>query len=216
MIFWDLDGPILDVSDKYYSVYRDILLEKGEKPLQKKEYWDLKRAKVSVKNILLKTNSDSIIKYFEDLWLSRIETKNYQQLDKLQYNIKNILGDCTENNRLVLVTLRRSRKMLLKQLNQLRIIQYFEDILSSGVNIRPRWKIKDDLIKKYIGQENSDDHILIGDTETDIEAGKHLNFQTMAISNGIRNEKILKQSKPDYIYSSISEFYTHYVLGKIL
>ena len=37
-MFWDLDGPILDVSKKYYTVYRDILLEHKEKPLSKKKY----------------------------------------------------------------------------------------------------------------------------------------------------------------------------------
>ena len=90
MIFFDLDGPILDVSDKYYSVYRDILLENGEKPLPKREYWDFKRTKFSVENILLKTNSDSLVNIFKDLWLSKIETTKYQQLDQLQNNIRKI------------------------------------------------------------------------------------------------------------------------------
>ena len=64
--------------------------------------------------------------------------------------------------------------------------------------------------------ENNINHILIGDTETDIEAGKHLGYTTIAITNGIRNEKILKCSDPDHMYSSISDFYNNYTMGKIL
>ncbi len=215
MIFFDLDGPILDVYDKYYSLYRDILLENGEKPLPKREYLDLKRAKISVKNILLKTNSDSLVNIFKELWLSKIETTKYLQLDQLQNNIRKILSDCKQSNRLVIVTLRHSRKMLLKQLDQLKIIQYFEDILCSGADIKPRWKIKYDLIENYIGQDKSNNHMIIGDTETDIESGKHLGFKTIAISNGIRNVQILVKSDPDYIYSTVSDFYEHHIIEKI-
>jgi len=36
MIFWDLDGPILDVKEKYYNVYKDILLKNEDTPLPQK------------------------------------------------------------------------------------------------------------------------------------------------------------------------------------
>ena len=55
MIFFDLDGPILDVSEKYYKVYADILSQKGFRVLSKTEYWDAKRNKIPEYDILLKS-----------------------------------------------------------------------------------------------------------------------------------------------------------------
>ena len=209
MVFWDLDGPILDVTDKYYSVYKEILLGNNDTPLPKNDYWELKRSITPIEDILAKSNSRIPAIIFKNLWIERIETKKYLKLDKLQPDSIEILNDLRENNSLVMVTLRSTRRMLLKQLENLNLIQYFDKILSSGVDIKPRWKIKYGLIKNYMGN-TSNNHTLIGDTETDIEAGNHLGFQTIAISNGIRNETILINSKPDYIYSSTSDFFIHH------
>ena len=132
IMFWDLDGPILDVSKKYYAVYNDILLEHKEKPLSKKKYWDLKRSKVSIEELLITTNSQKIIRKFNKSWIEKIETKNYQKFDQLQRGIIDVLNRCAEKHELVIVTLRRNRKRLLAQLKDLGIIHYFMDILSSG------------------------------------------------------------------------------------
>ena len=111
MIFWDLDGPILDVSEKYYTLYKNILLENNMQALSKKEYWNLKKSKTTLSEILAKTNSKKLLEVFKNLWLNNIETHRYQKLDKLQNGIISILKKC--NNKLVLVTLRRNRVRLL-------------------------------------------------------------------------------------------------------
>jgi len=205
MIFWDLDGPILDVSDKYYSVYRDILLENNMQVLPKKEYWTLKKSQSTLFAILSKTNSEEFIDSFKDLWLKRIETHDYQKLDKLQNGVFNILKSCKKNNDLVLVTLRKKRNRLLQQLDELNLKDYFETILSSSENIKPRWKIKYNLIYEYLNGKIKDNHLLIGDTETDIIAGNNLGFVTVGVLCGIRDSSLL-DSKPDKIFNHTSEF----------
>jgi len=212
IMFWDLDGPILDVSKKYYEVYRDILLEHKEEPLSKKQYWALKRSKVPVEELLNRTNSQRIIKKFNSTWIEKIETKNYQKFDQLQRNTIDVLTRCAEKNGLVIVTLRRNRNTLLAQLKDLGIIDYFIDILSSGTSIQHNWHIKYNLITDYLKGKNKEKHIIIGDTEADILAGKNLFFYTVAISNGIRSSKILQRSNPDYIFSSISQYYNNCLL----
>jgi len=216
IMFWDLDGPILDVSKKYYTVYSDILLEHKEEPISKNKFWALKRSKAPIEDILTVTNSQKIIKKYKKSWIEKIETKNYQKFDTLQTDIINVLNKCAERRRLVIVTLRRNRKRLLTQLRDLGIIHYFKDVLSSGVDIQPRWQIKYNLITNYLHDKNKDKHIIIGDTELDILAGKNLYFYTIAISNGIRNDKILLKSNPDYIFQSISEYYNNYLLQETL
>ena len=55
-IFTDFDGPIMDVSERYYQVYL-YCLEKIRKPTQlinilsKSEFWELKRSQVPEKEI---------------------------------------------------------------------------------------------------------------------------------------------------------------------
>ena len=206
MIFWDLDGPILDVSKKYYTLYKNILLENNMQALSKKEYWNLKKSKTTLSAILAKTNSEKLLEVFKNLWLNNIETHKYQKLDKLQNGIISILKKC--NNTLVLVTLRKNRVRLLEQLDELELKSYFETILSSGENIQPRWKIKYNLINDYLEGEIANHHMMIGDTETDILAGNYLGFTTIGVLCGIRDRKLI-DSKPDKILNHTSELMEH-------
>ncbi len=48
LIYFDLDGPILDVSFKFHKIYTDLLGERGYPTLSKDAYWRLKREHVSV------------------------------------------------------------------------------------------------------------------------------------------------------------------------
>ena len=61
MIFFDLDGPILDVSAKYYRVYHDLLDEFGFPSLPRDQYWEAKRNKVSDESILRKTGAEEFV-----------------------------------------------------------------------------------------------------------------------------------------------------------
>ena len=209
-IFWDLDGPILDVSEKHYSLYHDILLANNMRVLPKKEYWKLKRSGSSLNVILSKTNSENIHNLFKGIWLDEIETSKYHALDKLQSGIIDSLNKIYKKNNLVLVTLRQNRRRLLAQLRDLCLIDLFEAILNSGDDIKPRWKIKYNLINKYLNGNLNKEYCIIGDTKTDIEAGKHLGFTTIAIDRGIRNKQNLKESNPDYIFSSIPEINNYF------
>jgi len=89
--------------------------------------------------------------------------------------------------------------MLLKQLDQLNLIQVFDDILSSGADIKPHWEIKYRLINEYLIGEENKNHTIIGDTETDILTGKKLGLTTVGVLTGIRGET-LKLSKPDFLF----------------
>ena len=204
IMFWDLDGPILDVSKKYYAVYNDILLEHKEKPLSKKKYWDLKRSKVSIEELLITTNSQKIIRKFNKSWIEKIETKNYQKFDQLQRGIIDVLNRCAEKHELVIVTLRRNRKRLLAQLKDLGIIHYFMDILSSGTDIQPSWQIKYNLITDYLNGKSKDKHLIIGDTEADILAGNKLGFISIGVLCGIRDKQLI-EANPNKLFNHSSD-----------
>jgi len=203
-IFWDYDGPILDVSNKYYEVYKAILIENSDSYLTKSEFWNLKRNKEDIKKILELSQASISFNNFRQKWISKIETSEYLAHDELQPEISDILEASSVNNKLVMVTLRRSRKMLLKQLENLGLISYFDQVFNSGENIYPRWKIKYNIINQFLGPGNSKKYFIIGDTETDIIAGTNLGFTTIAVSNGIRNKSILRKLSPTYLVEELS------------
>lgn len=199
-IFLDLDGPILDVSEKYYRLYHDILHRNNFKSLNKKTFWSLKRDGVKIEYILGMSKAKFFTAEYKRQWKMLIETDYYLDFDILQPIAKKILDKLKQEYNLILVTLRSSRRQLLKELKKLEVIDYFSEILSSGSDLKPRWKIKYKLIKKYEKKKDiSAGEFFIGDTATDIVAAKKLGFYSIATENGIRNKTILKMSKPDLI-----------------
>ena len=214
MIFFDLDGPILDVSKRYYNIYRDILIENECSFLSENIYWLLKRNRVSERIILSIANPNLTFGIYNKLRSKRIEDETYLMLDCLQLEAAKILDCMSKNYSLILVTLRKSKLQLYKQLESLNIKKYFKDILvSGGSDGSERWQIKYNLIEKYLKSSSDNCHVIISDTETDIEVGKKLGFTTVAITNGIRTLDLLLKSNPDFIYSSIISFSCNFKFG---
>ncbi|OGU80496.1 MAG: hypothetical protein A2W11_13970 [Ignavibacteria bacterium RBG_16_35_7] len=205
MIFWDLDGPILDVSEKYYRVYYDILSEHNCSQLDKDEYWQLKRQRIPTNEILNYTKCKITLNKFHELWLNKIETPGYVKYDILQKGAFELLKKLHLRESMVLVTLRKSREILEKQLMDLNLSIFFKDVLSSGDERRPKWKVKYNLINEYLNGEIGDKNIIIGDTETDIITGNELGLKTIAVLNGIRTTELLTILNPDFICNSVED-----------
>jgi phosphoglycolate phosphatase len=202
--FFDLDGPILDVSEKYYKTYSDILSQCGYEPIDKFLYWELKRNKTPEMEILRLSGAIGVTDY-KSRRKNIIETDKYLSCDLVQKGAIESLQMARDHGLVVLVTLRSSKEQLLKQLKSLNLIDFFDNILVSGAETDPRWKIKYDLIVNQFGNLNTE-NLFIGDTETDILAGKNLGcYKTIGVLNGIRNFALLKEVSPDIILPSIQK-----------
>jgi len=204
-IFFDLDGTLINISEKYYRVYTDILNEAGFSTIGKKEYWDAKRHKVPEDQILAMTNANDFYKEYNQKRLLLIESDYYLSNDSLHEEVIEVLKNLSKKYQLILVTLRKSNSQLEKQLTALKLMGYFTDVLRSGDNLEPRWMIKYNIIKEYIGNEFDSSHILISDTENDIIAGNELGFKTIAVLNGIRTKELLIISNPTFICKSVRD-----------
>ena len=205
MLFWDLDGTIIDVSDKYYNLYKDILDQQGYESLGKKAYWQAKREATPENEILKLTGAEAFYDKYQDKRISLIESKNYLSFDKVHEGVFQVLEYLSMRFNLILVTLRRSPHQLEKQLEQLSLTQFFADVLCSGEQLYPRWKIKYNLIKDYLADNNIPGHFMLGDTEADIIAGNELGLKTIAVLNGIRSERLLLKTNPDIICNSAKD-----------
>lgn len=206
-LFLDLDGPVLDVSERYYSVYREFIEQHKLLLLDKQTFWNAKRKKTSIAELLDQPYDSSLVEYYHLHWKDRIETEASLAQDCLQSEAQQTLKLLSDRYTLILVTLRKQRSLLIEQLKQLSVYNYFEKILSSASDTTPRWKIKQKLITSQFATNDIKGCYFIGDTEADLLAGKALGCQTIAITGGIRDASVLAKCDPDHVVNSLNEFY---------
>ena len=107
---------------------------------------------------------------------------------------------------ITLVTLRHNRKALENELNFLGISSWFTSVLSSdeGQNEISRHSIKTQMIRAHFKSDVNG--WFVGDTETDLRAGKDLGLYCVATSFGIRTREILSRESPNQIISCPRDF----------
>lgn len=212
--FCDLDGPLLEVSEKYYRAYADIIVEQGGQPIVKECYWELKRQRTPATELLRLSAVPLLpVNLFIGNWAARVESRDYLLFDRLQPGAADTVDLLAERYALVLVTLRRSRELLLWQLAEVGLLSKLAAVLSSGEERTPRWRVKYDLVAAHYRGEPPDCCWFIGDTETDMEAGRHLGARTIAVTNGIRSPAILLQSSPDFLIPTIDKIASTSILS---
>lgn len=204
-LYIDLDGTILDISEKYYRIYSDTIISLGYDLLSKEKYWQLKKEKRQEEDIAKMSgiNETAIFKYYNKEWQSKIESLKYLEYDKLIPNAVKTLKNLKKFNRIVLVTLRKSQINLYKELERLNIVSLFDGILI-GKGAGEQWEIKAKLVESDNTFEKKKS-VIIGDTEVDIRAGKKLGIKTIAVLSGIRRKSMLLVERPDYIINNINK-----------
>lgn len=197
IIFFDLDGTLIDPKKRYHHIHKDICKKINIKPLSCDDYWELKRNKTPENEILIKCGAKDV--NFEEILKIRsemLEDEQYLLYDTLHEGVVNFLEILSKDYILVLVTYRKKRNELQEQLKVLGIDSFFDKVLSMAPTTQPKYMGKVNLIENNYG--NTISGIFFGDTEIDILAGKYLNLITVACLNGIRSNKILQETHPDY------------------
>lgn len=204
VIFFDLDGTLIDASERHYIVYKDILDFYGiQNTLSKEEFWNQKRKGRKTTELLPETSSEEFIQKFMGEWLKRIEDRNYLKYDILLQESLDVLSILKDKTDLMLVTLRNNKKNLFWELDRLKLSEYFRNVL-----MRSPLKIeeKSTLIRDYFKNTTKENYsIIIGDSEADIMAGKKLGIPSVAVTYGIRSKEFLEELKPDFCLDNLSE-----------
>jgi len=202
-LFFDLDGPILDVSRRYFRVHSRIVQELGGAPGDEIAFWEAKRARRSVRDVLTAEGSTRVdVVRYQKLWLERIESEEYLESDRLQpdalVHLQSLLGE----GKLDLVTLRQRPELVRGQLERFGLSHLFEHVLIADP-VRPAgWQAKSDLMRSAGAIAGN---WIVGDTEVDIRAGKALGMTTVGVLCGIRDRVRLEDDDPDFIIGGIGE-----------
>jgi phosphoglycolate phosphatase-like HAD superfamily hydrolase len=199
-IYMDLDGPILDVSERYYRVHRRVMSLLGiNDRLSKNKYWRIKRSRGGIFALNNKLK-DAIGKQYKNKWLSMIEQKRFLIYDKPWFFAKRILETVSGNNNLILVTARMKKRNLFWELRENGLLKYFKRVyVGDPLNA----------VSEKIGFIRNDEDfdpaksMIVGDTEVDILCGKKCAITTVAVLNGIRDRSALLALKPDIYINSL-------------
>jgi phosphoglycolate phosphatase len=207
--FFDLDGTLLEVKDKYFAVYEGFVNEQKGSVLNSNEFWKLKRQMKSNEELCELSGLDVkhgplLKKHIRDL----IETDKYLIFDKLISGAKELFEYIKSQNlgNIFIITMRRSEHELVKQLGELGILPYIDQVILP-YSITGKFEDGDPLAKSIAANHfgiNNEPSMIIGDSGADIRSGKTLGWITVGVLSGLRDENIMKTYEPDYIIDSIA------------
>ncbi len=213
---FDFDGPIIDVSDRYYRAYLESL--KGtsiNKPqiLTKEEFWELKRNRIPDFEIGLLSglgvnDSKSSAEARKELSFK----SEFLEQDKLFDDVYKTFEYLKSKKITFFIVTLRNKKHFNHAIKQFKLDKYLDDDFLFCVN--DGHKIINDAQEKYILLVSAinkldllaQDTWLVGDTETDIHSGKLAKYgKVIGISRGIRSKEQLELLKPDFVVNNFSE-----------
>lgn len=232
-VFCDFDGPVIDVSDRYYGTYYTALIDTdrfyGDRDIQlplqilsKEQFWQMKQERVSDREIARRSGLHNCA---IDFFLGRVEeivnSPESLQQDSIQRGVNwalNLL--CSQGVQLVLVTLRHQAQVtkILEEHNLSRLFSGVYGTTDDRAAYQNYAEIKTQLLDRAIREHLPTSGCnasawMIGDTEADIIAGQAMNMPTIALTCGIRNYKQLSQLSPTLILDDL--FSAAHYLAKI-
>ena len=198
-IFFDLDGTLIDISEKYFQVYKNFMEQKAMSPLSKKQFWQMVRREEKKENVLKKRD---LIGGYKKFFLQHIESEEYIRHDRLfEYVLPVLQGLRQQGRELMLVTLRRNRHQAIKEIQKLKINKYFKKVFicSPSKIVGENYRVKARAIQAIASKKD----VIVGDSRADIMAGKELGLQTIGVTSGIRNYNMIRKQKPNHIARDI-------------
>jgi len=208
VIFFDLDGTLLDIRQRFHTLHTDCLTELHGKPLSLEQYWQLKQAKTSEADILKVNRNEDLLTAYEAKRKELIEAVDYLQLDDYWDGMTYYLNNLGKKFNLAIVTLRNDPAALMWQVEHLGLNDFFPAILfpEPGDQSPVRHETKVAMVRRHFSDRTLSGWF-IGDTEVDILAGKALGLKTCAVTFGLRNAEVMSALQPDFLAQSTEELY---------
>jgi phosphoglycolate phosphatase-like HAD superfamily hydrolase len=213
-VFCDFDGPLVDVSDRYYNTYQLALHETYHyyarfeplltiNPLSKEEFWQMKQERTNDQEIALRSGLKvQQIPYFIEQVRSIVNNTSLLTKDKFHPGVNWGLALLhSQGVRLVVVTLRCQEQVtqILINYGLLRLFSGVYGTTDAMAAYRNNIECKTALLKQAHADHPSDRACMIGDTEADVLAAKAIGICPIALTCGIRSYHYLQQFDPDQI-----------------
>lgn len=220
-VFCDLDGPLIDVSQRYYKTYQLALAEtqayihaQGEMlsltPLSLAQFWSMKQSKRPDIEIAYLSGLPS---NYIDFFVQQVQTIVNQPLllqeDRLQPGVHKALKQLLNQDAQLAVVTLRCPTQVDQVLRQYHLTHYFRLIRGTdnaqaayeNYAVRKQALIQDAI--HAMGLTNHEQIWMIGDTEADVLAAQAMKIKTVALTCGMRNYAFLNSLKPTSIQSNL-------------
>ncbi|RRJ64260.1 HAD family hydrolase [Paenibacillus oralis] len=187
VIYIDLDGTLLDVWLRYYTVM-DSFFERQSLPFPsfqkyKKQKRELVRDDAIIRHAVRDNPAaaEELISNYM-LWKKdKLESESLLKLDQPIGRIRVFAAQLKPNYRLHLISVRRNHEHAVRQLQRLNMVAPFEriDLVPPSLSINPKW----DSLRRLATPAD----LLIGDSEIDLQCGFMLGLRTFHVDTGLRS-----------------------------
>lgn len=216
-LFTDFDGPVVDVSERYYQVYRFCLHQIQHRYpdvvvhiLSKSEFWARKRARVPETEIGIHSGlTPTQAQEFSQCRRETVHTFPYFELDVLLPGVQDVLqGLHRQGIPFYVITMRRQQELRFA-LEKFGLTDLFPPahcycISNDFVKTQDHLD-KPVLMAKALAEIAPTGSVwMVGDTEADIIAAQTHGIPVVAVLSGIRDEETLKTYQPDFIQPDLA------------
>lgn len=202
MIFFDFDGTIIDMTERWWQLHLDVAkVFKLPQYEQRADYIFQKRNGVPEISIMQKIAGNiETIKDYEQERVRRIELPEYLLYDKLFFDsIATLRTLGRQGHALVIITKRRSQEAFNQQLNQLGLQTYFQNVLvAEGIS-------KQILLAQNYTADELKQSMFVSDNMEDIEIAWKFGMLDIAAGYGCRTSEFLASSGAKNIISSLAD-----------
>lgn len=214
-IITDFDGPIMDLSDRYYHVYQ-LCLDKVKQPKQsiniltKDIFWAYKQAQVPEQQVGIESGLTATqAEVFKNLRDRHAHQLQYLSFDRVVPGsisaLENIQASGSE---LLVMTLRRTCE-LEPAFEQYELAKFFPPhcryCLADDYEKHSDVAAKTQLMAQALTELKPEPNTwMIGDTEADIIAAKTHHIKVIGVLSGIRDRDRLAQYQPDRIVPNLA------------
>ena len=206
-IFFDLDGTIVDSREAYYEAARTAFQAMGQEPPSMATALEIPQRLEQKQPLSPIFKGD--IQEFLRIYLSAYYSVTAEKTTPIP-NIAIALKTLSEKAKLALITMRNVPKQnVIAELTQFGIAQYFTHIVTAMDTHKPK-PSPEALIKtvKAIDVQICD-CIIVGDSISDIRAGKAAGAKTVAVLSGLFSRQELAKENPDLILKDATKLPNH-------
>lgn len=203
-ILLDLDGTIVDSREAYLEAMKAAFAATGQKIVNTEIATEIPRKleqSLSISGIV--TGVD--VEKFLDAYLKAYYKTTISKAKPMP-NVSKTLEELSKKAKLALITMRRvPKEKVTEELEKFGLTQYFQCVITALDTNLPK-PYPEALIKcaKQLGVRINECAV-VGDSITDIRAGKAAGAKTVAVLSGIFTRNELEMEKPDLVLEDINK-----------
>ena len=202
-ILFDLDGTIVDSKQAYIEAARAAFGSAGQKPPETRDSLEIPRRLEQGLPI------NDIVRFDVQRFLN-VYLKTYYSVTrtttKLVPNVEAAMQVLSGKAKLALITMRFVPKTaVIEELEQFGLAEYFTYVVTALDTHKPK-PSPEALIKAVKALDvNMCDCVIVGDSVTDIRAGKAAGAMTVAVLSGLFSREELARETPNLILKDVTE-----------